>query len=365
MYIKNISLENYRNYENFNMDFHREVNIILGENGQGKTNLLESIYAISMGKSFKSIKDKEIIKFDKEFFRVKSEYERDNEIGNIEFYFSKTGSKAIKIDGVNIKKISQLMDNIITVIFSPEDLYIIKEEPSKRRSFIDRELSQLNPIYFSYLSDYKKVLINKNTSLKENNVNKEMLRVYNEQLAFYGSKILKSRIDFIEKLKKISRNIHFGITDGNENFNVVYNPDIEINLDWDEWKIKKIFEETLERSINNDIFRKTSTRGVHRDDFQTFINDIDVRKFGSQGQQRTAALSLKLAEINLIREDKNINPILLLDDVMSELDYKRQKFLINTIKNVQIFLTTTDMEERMISELPKGKVIRIKNGDIF
>ncbi len=380
MYIKSIYLENYRNYKNINIDFHRNVNVILGDNGQGKTNLLESIYLTSMGKSFKSIKDKELIKFGEEFFRVKALYNREEDDGKIDIYISEKGLKAIKIDDVNISRLSEMLDNVITVIFSPEDLQIVKSDPSNRRNFMDREISQLYPSYFSDIYDYRKIINNKNSLLKEKNINHDMIDVYNSMLSEISARIMIKRVGFIENINKISGSIHNNITNGKEELFIEYNPDIEIDdilenvdiskIDFIEnndilIKIRDRIEKVLKDNKDNDIFRRSSTRGCQRDDFSVFINGINTRKFGSQGQQRTASLSLKLAEIDLIKREKEINPILLLDDVMSELDYERQSFLVNSIKDVQIFLTTTDINKEVMNRFPQGKIIYIKNGEIL
>ena len=358
MYIKNIKLENYRNYHSAYIEFDRGVNIVLGDNAQGKTNLLESIYVLSMGKSFRTSKDRELIKFNSEFSRIRAEYVKDDYDLFMEIAYGSNGRKAVNLDGENLKKISKLMDNIITVIFSPEDLSIIKDEPSKRRNFIDRELSQLKPIYFNYLSKYKRVLINKNKYLKEKNIRRNVVDVFNEQLVEYGSKIIEYRIDFIDRLEKISREIHRDITNKKEEIKVIYKSDVQIDYEY----LYSEKYEILKGTIDEDIMRRSSTRGPHKDDLAVLINGIDARKFGSQGQQRTASLSLKLAEIQLIREEKNENPILLLDDVMSELDYERQRYLVNSIKDIQIFLTTTDINKRVMDNLPKGKTIYVNNG---
>ena len=377
MYIKNIKLENYRNYHSTYIEFDRGVNIVLGDNAQGKTNLLESIYVLSMGKSFRTSKDRELIKFNSEFSRIRAEYVKDDYDLFMEIAYGLNGRKAVNLDGENLKKISKLMDNIITVIFSPEDLSIIKDEPSKRRNFIDRELSQLKPIYFNYLSKYKRVLTNKNKYLKEKNIRRNVVDVFNEQLVEYGSKIIEYRIDFIDRLEKISREIHRDITNKKEEIKVIYKSDVQIDYEYLysekcncdignknmlSKKINEKYYEILKGTIDEDIMRRSSTRGPHKDDLAVLINGIDARKFGSQGQQRTASLSLKLAEIQLIREEKNENPILLLDDVMSELDYERQRYLVNSIKDIQIFLTTTDINKRVMDNLPKGKTIYINNG---
>lgn len=369
MYIEKLKLNNYRNYEYLDIKFHKNVNIILGNNAQGKTNLIEAIYLSSMGKSFRTSKDKEIIKFNENYSKVNIEFSKFDESSNMDIILASDGRKSIKIDSVQIKKMSEIMDNIITVIFSPEDLEIIKSDPSVRRNFIDREISQLKPIYFNYLRDYKKVIQNKNKYLKNEKIDIKIIDVFNEQIAEYGSKILIYRSDFIKKLNEISKTIHSGITDGKESFFVSYDSgiiinDIEINFENLE-KIRNEYLRILNICRSEDIYRKICTRGIHRDDLKVYINDIDVKKFGSQGQKRTASLSLKLAEIKLIQKEKKENPILLLDDVMSELDYDRQKYLINSIKDIQIFLTTTELTKDVLMDLPKGYIIKIKDGSVL
>lgn len=362
MYIKKVKLENYRNYKELEVEFDKNVNIILGENAQGKTNLIESIYISSMGKSFRTSKDKETIKFDADLCRIKTDYYKYEEDKTVEIAISKEGKKAVKVDGVNIKKISQLMENILTVIFSPEDLKIIKEDPSKRRSFIDRELCQLKISYYNNLSNYKKTLSQRNSYLKENNIDNKMLEVFNMQLANYGSHIIKERVNFIKKLNLISQEIHNKITNGKEEIEIKYVSDIPVEEDVS--AICENFLNALKKCEGKDIHLRTTSRGPHKDDLKVIINKVDARKFGSQGQQRTAALALKLAEINLIIEEKEESPILLLDDVMSELDNERQKFLVNSLKNVQIFLTTTELNDDVRENMPHGKIINIKKGKI-
>lgn len=360
MYIKNIKLENYRNYSEFETEFDKNVNIIIGENAQGKTNLLESIYMSSFGKSFRTSKDREVIKFDEDFCSVKTEYIKYGELGKVEIFINKDGRKAVKSDGVNLKKISNLLDNILTVIFSPEDLKIIKEEPGKRRNFMDRELCQMKVSYLSNFSNYKKALLQRNTYLKENNPDKDIIKIWDEQLADFGASIIKERKKFTEKLGKISDEIHKKITNGKENLKVEYISDI--NTDGNKGEIKEKFLESLEKSFKNDIYNRNTSKGPHKDDLKIIINDIDARKYCSQGQQRTAALSLKLAEIFLIKEEKEESPVLLLDDVLSELDSERQKFLINCLDDVQIFITSTELSDEVRASLPAGKILKIEKG---
>lgn len=360
MYIKEIELKNFRNYEELNLKFNENVNFIIGNNAQGKTNLLESIFMCSMGKSFRTSKDNEMIGFDKDFCKVKLTAKKQLFDVDIEITLNRDKGKFIKIDGVNVHKASDLLENLYIVIFSPEDLKIVKDEPEKRRKFINRELCMLRPLYFDSLSNYKKVLMQRNNYLKEKNIDETVLDIWDMQLAKYGAKIISLRNDFIEKLNKISGEIHGNITNGKENLKIEYDPNV---------KIQENLEEALYNAIKNskanDIRLRTTTRGPHRDDIQFFIDGINVRSFGSQGQQRTAALSLKLAELNLIKEETGEDAILLLDDVMSELDNTRQEFLIKSLSDIQLFITTTEITDSLKETLKKGKIYSVEKGKII
>ena len=360
MYIKSIKLKNFRNYRELQADFSSKVNFLLGQNAQGKTNLLESIYITSMGKSFRTNRDSEMISFGKDFSSVSAEIVREDDIeGSVEIVIDKSGKKSVKIDGVKIKKASQLLENVYIVIFSPEDLKIVKDEPEKRRKFIDRELSMLKPSYYNSLSNYKKVLAQRNIYLKERDIDFTILDIWDIQLAEYGSKIIEMRQNFIKKIDVISSDIHKKITNGKELLKIEYDPNV-FNLNDN----KKALYEELKKSVNNDLRLRTTTKGPHRDDIQFFIDDVNVRNFGSQGQQRTAALSLKLAELNLIKEESGESAILLLDDVMSELDSTRQKFLVKTLSDTQLFITTTEITPYLEEELKNGNIYNIEKGKI-
>ena len=361
MYIKSLELQDFRNYENLDIEFHPNVNLILGNNAQGKTNLIESIYLTSLGKSFRTSNDYEMIKFGSKFFRVKVDAEKKFEDVSVEMAVSKE-SKAVKINGRKIKKISELLEHIYIVVFSPEDLKIVKEEPEKRRKFIDRELSMIKPIYFNNLARYKKVLLQRNTMLKEMNPNLSLLQVWDTELISYGVKIIQARAEFIKKLNKISAEIHHGITNGKEKLVIQYESNIPVMKD--EHEQREIFEDKIADSMEKDMMRGTTSIGPHRDDLKITINGIDIRKYGSQGQQRTAALSLKLAEIMLIKDETDEDCILLLDDVLSELDEERQQYLINSLSNIQMFITSAELSEKVKSKLPEGKTFFVENGHI-
>lgn len=361
MYLSEIRLKGFRNYEEEFVTFHPKVNIITGNNAQGKTNLLEAIYIMSLGKSFRTSRDSEMIGFHREFCSVKGKVFRQDEELEIEItYFDK--QKSIKVNGIRIAKTIELLENLYTVVFSPEDLKIIKEEPEKRRKFMDRELCQLKPVYYKNLGRYKKVLQQRNMLLKQGNSNPHMIDVWNEELAEYGSKIIMERHRFIEKLNDISQDLHEKITNGKERLDISYESDIKVCETKEEQK--EAFIAVLNKSLKNDLFRGNTSKGPHKDDLKICIDGIDIRHFGSQGQQRTAALSLKLAELTLIKKESGEEAILLLDDVLSELDGQRQSFLLNRLNDVQIFITATEIGETLSKNIPEGYLFSVTNGSV-
>lgn len=358
MYIKNIELKDFRNYESLKVSFGKNVNIFIGNNAQGKTNLLESIYLNAMAKSFKTSKDKELIRFGKDFCKIKTGAFFDDDDHITEIVINKEGKKGIKLDGVKIKKTSELLERIFIIIFSPEDLKIVKDEPEKRRRFVDRELCQIKPGYYSDLNNYRRVLKQRNVYLKENSIDSNIIDIWDHELAKYGSRVIAKRAEFIEKIDKISREIHDRISGGSEALNIKYELNIERGYEED------IFYGILKNSRDDDIKNRSTGRGPHKDDLKISADGIDLRRFGSQGQQRTAALSLKLSEIRLIEEEIGEKPILLLDDVLSELDNDRQSYLINSLGGNQLFITTTDISGKVARTLPEGKIFKIKAGEI-
>ena len=362
MYIKEIKLKNFRNYEEKELFFNKKVNLILGRNGQGKTNLIESIYISSIGKSFRTNRDNEMIKFGKDFAKISAEVIKENNETLVEIILNKDLKKFIKVDGIKIRKISELLNNVLVVIFSPEDLRIVKDEPEKRRKFIDKELCQIKPSYYENLYNYKKVLVQRNSYLKEEKIDTSVLDIWDTQLAFFGSHVIIQREIFSKKLKQISSVIHSNITGNKEKLDVKYCPNITFNEEIKEQE--RIFYNILKKSFNNDIRQRTTSRGPHKDDFDFYINNINVRNFGSQGQQRTTALSLKLAEIDIIKKETGEKPILLLDDVMSELDLERQEFLLKSLSEVQLFLTTTELPEKLINKFTDCKIFNVEKGEI-
>ena len=359
MYIKDIELHNFRNYKEQNVSFSRGVNIFIGKNAQGKTNLLEGIYLNAFGKSFKNVKDKELIRFGEEYCTIRSSAENEDGELTTEIVIKSDGRKGIKKDGIKVKKASELLDRLYIIIFSPEDLRIVKDEPEKRRKFINRELCQIRAGYLSDLNDYNKILRQRNVYLKEAQIDYELLDIWDRQLAACGTRIVRKRKQFIDRIDEISRNIHSGITGGKEELKLKYESNV-----YAEENAEEEFYKILSSAREDDIRNGTTSKGPHRDDIRISADGIDLRKFGSQGQQRTAALSLKLSEIRIIDEEKGEKPILLLDDVLSELDNDRQAMLINSLGENQMFITTTEILESVAERLPKGKYFKIMDGEV-
>ncbi len=365
MYIEKIELKNFRNYNDLELGFNKNVNLILGNNAQGKTNLLEAIYISAIGRSFRTSHDSDLIRFSEQNSFIKVYAKKDYLDTSVEIILidkGKSGSlteKYIKKDKKSISRSSELLNNILIVIFSPEDLKIVKDEPDKRRKFIDRELSQISAKYFSTYSSYKKALIQRNAFLKEEPYDHEVLDILDSQLSKYGSDVMIMRSEFVEKISSISSNIHAGITGNSEKLEITYQPCIKLAENQE-----KVFYESLKKAFSSDSRNRTTTIGPHRDDISFFVNGIDMRSFGSQGQQRTCALSLKLAELTLIKEETGEDAILLLDDVMSELDFSRQEYLIDTMKSNQLFITTTQIDESILEKFTDASIFNIENGKI-
>ncbi len=359
MYIKSIELKDFRNYKSLNVSFNRNVNIFTGNNAQGKTNLLEGIYLNAMAKSFKTSRDKELVRFGKEFCKIKTAAFFNDDEHVTEIVVNREGKKGVKLDGVKIKKTSELLERIFIIIFSPEDLKIVKDEPEKRRKFIDRELCQIKPGYYSDLNNYKRVLKQRNIYLKEMQIETSILDIWDCELARYGARVISRRKEFIEKINDISREIHSKISGGREVLGLRY----ESNA-YCPGNIEEYFYDLLVSSREDDIRNRNTGKGPHKDDLRISADEIDLRKFGSQGQQRTAALALKLSEIKLIEEEMGEKPILLLDDVLSELDNDRQTYLINSLGGNQLFITTTDIAGKVAKSLPEGKIFKIKSGEV-
>ncbi|MBP3718625.1 MAG: DNA replication/repair protein RecF [Eubacterium sp.] len=357
MYVETLALRNFRNYESLDIIFSDKINILYGDNAQGKTNILESIYLSATTRSHKRAKEKDIIRFGEEESHIRLNIKKRDVGHRIDVHLKKIGNKGIAIDGIPIKKSTELFGLINIIIFSPEDLSVVKSSPGERRRFMDMEICQLSRIYYSNLSKYNKILDQRNNTLKQiayRNGVEDVLDVWDDQLVDVGSSIIKERQNFINMLNEVIKEIHKNLTSEGEEIELKYEPNVESDN----------FDDVLKEKRNIDIKNTTTMSGPHRDDFGIFINNVDVRKYGSQGQQRTAALSLKLAEIELVKKIINDNPILLLDDVMSELDSKRREALLNSIKDIQTIITCTGYDDFIKQRINVDKIYKISNGKI-
>lgn len=357
MIIKSLELTNYRNYDSLNINFSEGTNILYGNNAQGKTNILESIFLCATTKSHKGSKDKEIIKFGHEESHIRAYIEKNDIQQRIDMHLRSSKTKAIAIDEMKIKKAAELLGLLKVVFFSPEDLSIIKNGPAERRRFIDMELCQIDNFYLYNLNSYNKIVNQRNVLLKDLYMNpslRDTINIWNYQLISYGSKVIERRKVFIDQLNEIIRDIHKTLSGGKEDITIVYEPNTEIES----------FEAELMKCTEKDIKLKQTTVGPHRDDISFMVDGIDIRKYGSQGQQRTAALSLKLSEIELIKKITKENPILLLDDVLSELDSNRQNYLLNYIGKMQTIVTCTGLDEFINNRFEIDKVFKIEEGKI-
>ena len=350
MIIKRLVLKNYRSYKNTIFDFDDKLNILVGNNAQGKTNIIEAIFYLVIGKSFRTNKEKEVINFDSENGYIKGEFENRFRDFDIEMFFSKTSKKTVKIDNITIRRIGELMERANAIFFSPDELKLIKESPRERRKFMDIDISQTNKRYFYLIGRYEKVLANRNKLLK-NSKNIEELKntidIWDRALAEIGEKIFIERKNFIEKLSPFAQLAHSFLTSGKEILKISYNSSFQ-----DNYKDNMIL--ALQKNLEKDYKNGFTGIGIHRDDLDIFLNDIEVKNYGSQGQQRTAALSLKLAELEIIKSRTGEYPILLLDDVLSELDEERRKKLLKFTKKTQTIITCTDFKEKV-----DGKVFKI------
>lgn len=367
MHLKYLKLINFRNYGEQEVTFHPRLNLIIGNNAQGKTNLIEAIYYLSMGKSHRTAADRELIRWECSSFYIKGEISVEGRTKTIEVGLASDGKK-VKINGVNIKRRGELLGNLSNVIFSPEELKLVREGPSYRRRFLDMEIIQIRPSYYYTLRSYNKVLFQRNSLLKEiatKRYFKDTLAVWDSQLASYGAKIIYMRSQFIKKISALSRLVHRKITSDKEELEIKYNCCLDDIEGYELTQIKEALAEHLVDKRDRDIRLGTTTFGPHREDLEIRINGTDVRKFGSQGQQRTAALSMKLSEIEIIRGETGSYPVLLLDDVMSELDPSRQLYLVENLEQVQVFITSTYLSSPMKKKLDRGKVFTVKNGIII
>ena len=353
MWIKKIKINNFRNYKSQEINLEKNINIFYGENAQGKTNIIEAIFLSSMGKSFREKKDKEMIMLGEEKSNIEIEYEKTDRDGKIKIELG--NKKIVYINGIKIKKLSELLGKINVVIFTPDDINILKGGPQNRRRFLDIMISQLRPNYMYNLNLYLKTLEQRNNYLrqiKEENKNENMLDIWDEELSNYAINIYNYRKEFIEKIKNKIKNIHSEITNNKEEIEIEY---------LSECISKEKYLELLKQRRKLDIIKGYTTKGIHRDDFNIYINKKELGIYGSQGQHRTAILSLKLSELNIVKDEIGESPILLLDDFMSELDEKRRKNFLEKINDVQVIITCT---EKIDIENKEILVYNVKSGDV-
>lgn len=341
------------------MNFDEKINIIYGDNAQGKTNILESMYVCATSKSHRGSKDREIIRFDNDESHIKVNVKKNDMNYRIDMHLKKNKTKGIAVNGIPIKRAVELFGILNIVFFSPEDLNIIKNGPSERRRFIDMELSQLDKIYLDCLINYNKVVNQRNSLLKEYAFSGRediisSLDIWDMQLVKYGNDVIKSREKFVKEINDLVKSIHTKLSGDREQLEIIYEPCVK----------EQDFESELVRVRDRDLKFKCTNIGPHKDDMCFLINGMDVRKYGSQGQQRTAALSLKLAEIELVKQIIHDTPVLFLDDVLSELDSRRQNFLLDSIGNIQTMITCTGLDEFINNRFSINKIFKVVNGTV-
>ena len=362
MKINNIEIQNFRNLENLKTDFD-DVNIIYGENAQGKTNLLEAVYLFTGSKSFRGVKDSQLVQFSKDFSKLKAEFYSNKREQNAEILIK--NKRSATLNGIKKSTPAMLGDDIKAVIFSPVHLSMVKDGPIERRKFIDNALCQLNSNYRNALKEYNRCLAQRNIVLKDMQQYgglDDMLYVWNLNFAKSGSKIIYQRQKYIEALLPYAKDIFKGLSSGTEEIDLI----LKGSFDYENLTAAEIEEKLLDELEKNktvDILNKNTSVGPHRDDLEIYINGKEARIFGSQGQQRSCVIALKLAESSLLHEKTEIMPVALLDDVMSELDEKRQDYILNHIKDWQVFITCCD--KNTILRLKKGKTIHLENGRIM
>ena len=359
MWVRGASIENFRNFKKLDISLSRGINIIYGSNAQGKTNFLEALYFCATGRSTRAASDRELIRFGESEARLRVAFMKDETVRTVGACVKHEGSKTIKsiaVDQIPVRKTNELFGLLLTVTFSPDDLSLIKAGPSERRAYMDFELCQISPVYCHELRSYYHALKQRNALLKilqKERKTEDVLDVWDEQLCRYGRKLMNFRLKFVEQASIYASETHAHMTGGTENLSMIYRPGIK---DADD------YETVLQKNRGRDILLGSTSSGVHKDDIQFLINGHEARTFGSQGQQRTAALSAKLAEIEIIRENTGETPVLLLDDVLSELDGKRQRWLLSRIGSLQTVLTCTGVED--ILKKCEGNIMKMENGEL-
>ena len=363
MTVNSVNIKNFRNIADLSFTADNGVNVIYGENAQGKTNILESIWLFTGCKSFRGAKDNELIKFGEDFAKINLNFSDKSREKKSEIIIADKKKNA-SLNGVSLRSTAELIGSFYAVIFSPVHLSLIKDGPSARRKFLDTALCQLKPSYAEHLAGYKRALVQRNALLKDLHLNSElydMLDTWDDQLARYSACVIKERLQYIDLLSEYSKSIYSGISENKESFSVFYSKNIDKNLSVNDIFLSEI--ENLKNSRKEDILSKTTTVGPHRDDLEILINDVSARSFGSHGQQRSCALALKLGESEIIKKVTGETPVALLDDVMSELDEKRQDYVLNHINDRQVFMTCCDPSQ--VLRLCGGKSFLIKDGEII
>lgn len=357
--VNSLKLKNFRNYDFLNVEFDGSTNIFYGNNAQGKTNILEAVYLSGTTKSHRGSKDRDMIRFGEDESHIEIVVEKNGISYQIDMHLKKNSPKGIAINKMPIRKASELFGIVNLVFFSPEDLNIIKNGPAERRRFIDLELSQLDKVYLNNLSNYNRIVNQRNRLLKELSFGgkKELsdtLEIWEMQMVQYGERLIARRKEFVTQINEIIEKIHQKLTGGKEGLQIIYEPSTG----------DLPFEQALKRYRDRDLRMKSTTVGPHRDDIGFLTGDMDIRRYGSQGQQRTAALSLKLSEIELVRLATHDTPILLLDDVLSELDKHRQNYLLDSIHDIQTLITCTGVEDFVNHRFSINKVFHVQNGQV-
>ena len=357
MYIESVTLDHFRNYSSLELGFHTGTNLFYGNNAQGKTNILEAVYLCGTTRSHRTLQDREMIQFGEEQAHIRMIVQKAHISYKIDMHLRRDKAKGIAISGIPIRKARELLGLASFVFFSPEDLNIIKNGPAQRRRFMDAELCQLDSIYLSDLTDFNKVVSQRNRLLKDMFFNPSLestLDVWDEQLVKYGKRIIEKRTEFLEELSGIAHLIHTRLTGGSEDLQIIYEPDCPADE----------LAHRLAAGREKDCRQKTTCAGPHRDDFGVTVDGLDLRKFGSQGQQRTAALSLKMSEIKMLEKKINDRPILLLDDVLSELDSSRQEYLLDSIHDIQTLITCTGLDDFVNHRFTLDRVFHVSGGKV-
>ncbi len=352
MKVKSLKLENFRNYEKLDLNLDSETNLIYGKNGQGKTNIIEAVYMFAVARSHRVLKDRDMIMYDKPYAKLKMEFSRESRDMEAEIILFGDKNREIYVNGIRAKRNAELIGNFNAVLFSPEDFCIIKDGPSERRRFTDIAISQVKPNYFGCLNEYHKLLKMKNKALKEDKAFFGMIDVYNEKMAENAANIIYYRNKFYEFASQICGNLHREMTLTGDKFTIKYESCVPVA---ERSEMKKNILKNMERLKEKECFERVSLFGTHKEDISFYINGKKVREFASQGQQRTVILILKLIQAEYIKNITGEYPVLLLDDILSELDKDRRKYILNEIKNKQVIITATD----------KGSFSRRKNTSLI